>query len=118
MFYIVLFSQSRQHQQHVAVNIAYLVQTLSLKMEATEVDTFIRKFYQLWNSGYTAHLDIDTCGGKAWVGLRLHLDHFPGPQHQQPVHLPSADTNGVQLLMQPINMLKKHLKLLLQTLRK
>ena len=54
-------------------------------MEATEIDTFIRKFYQLWNNGYTAHLDIDTCAGKAWVGLRLHLDHAPG-HHHQPAH--------------------------------
>ena len=54
-------------------------------MEATEIDTFIRKFYQLWNNGYTAHLDIDTYAGKAWVGLRLHLDHAPG-HHHQPAH--------------------------------
>ena len=55
-------------------------------MEATEIDTFIRKFYQLWNSGHTAHLDIDACAGKAWVGLRLHLDHVPGQQHQPAYH--------------------------------
>ena len=56
-------------------------------MEATEIDTFIRKFYQLWNSGHTAHLDIDTCAGKAWVGLRLQLDHAPaGHQHQPAYH--------------------------------
>ena len=55
-------------------------------MEAAEIDSFIRKFYQLWNNGYTAHLDIDTCAGKAWVGLRLHLDHFSGHQHQPAYH--------------------------------
>ena len=51
-------------------------------MEVKELDTFIRKFYQLWNDGHTAHLVIDTCAGKAWVGLRLQLNHIPGPPHQ------------------------------------
>ena len=55
-------------------------------MEAREVDSFVRKFYQLWNSGYTAHLDIDTCAGKAWVGLRLQLDHAPGGHQHQPAY--------------------------------
>ena len=44
----------------------------------TELDTFIQKFYQLWNDGHTAHLDLDTCAGKVWVGLRVYLGHAPG----------------------------------------
>jgi hypothetical protein len=53
-------------------------------MSVTELDTFIQKFYQLWNAGHTAHLDVDTHAGKAWVGLRVQLGHAPGPLHHQP----------------------------------
>ena len=52
----------------------------------TEVETFVKKFHQLWNDGVTAHLDLDTRGGEAWVGLRVHLGgQVPGPLHR-PVH--------------------------------
>ena len=53
-------------------------------MSVTELDTFIQKFYQLWNAGQTAHLDVDTHAGKAWVGLRVQLGQAPGPLHQHP----------------------------------
>ena len=49
-----------------------------------ELDNFVKKFYQLWNAGQTAHLDVDTHAGKAWVGLRVQLS---GPVHHQ--HHPS-----------------------------
>ena len=53
-------------------------------MAVTEVDTFVRKFHQLWKAGLTAHLDLDTHAGNAWVGLRVQLGHVPpGPLHQQ-----------------------------------
>jgi hypothetical protein len=57
-------------------------------MYVTELDTFIQKFHQLWNSGHTAHLDLETCAGKAWVGLRVQLGHGPGPPHEQLHHPP------------------------------
>ena len=50
-------------------------------MFITELDSFVRKFHQLWNDGYTAHLDLDTQAGNAWVGLRVNLGHVPGPIH-------------------------------------
>ena len=53
-------------------------------MSNTELDTFVQKFYHLWNAGHTAHLDIYTHAGKAWVGLCVHLGHAPGPLHHQP----------------------------------
>jgi hypothetical protein len=53
-------------------------------MFTTELDNFVKKFYQLWNAGHTAHLDVDTHAGKAWVGLRVQLGHAPGPLHHQP----------------------------------
>ena len=48
-------------------------------MSDKELDNFILKFHQLRRSGFTAHLDIDTHAGQAWVGLRLML----GPVHQE-----------------------------------
>ena len=51
----------------------------------TELDTFVKKFNQLWKDGVTAHLDLDTHAGDAWVGLRVRLGHVPGPLHR-PVH--------------------------------
>ena len=50
-------------------------------MFITELDSFVRKFHQLWNDGFTAHLDLDTQAGNAWVGLRINLGHVPGPIH-------------------------------------
>ena len=52
-------------------------------MAVTEVDSFVRKFHQLWKAGLTAHLDLDTHAGGAWVGLRVQLGHVPGPLHHQ-----------------------------------
>ena len=51
-------------------------------MFTTELDTFVKKFHQLWNDGVTAHLDLDTRAGDAWVGLRVHLGQIPGPPHR------------------------------------
>ena len=52
-------------------------------MVTTELDSFIQKFYRLWYDGHTAHLDLDTCAGKKWVGFRVQLGHAPGLLHQQ-----------------------------------
>ena len=57
-------------------------------MSNTEVDTFVRKFNQLWNAGLDAHLDLDCHAGIASVSLRLQLGHAaPGPLHQE-THIP------------------------------
>ena len=42
---------------------------------SAELNSFIKKFHQLWNAGYTAHLDIGSNTGKAWVGLRVQLGY-------------------------------------------
>ena len=57
-------------------------------MAVRELDTFVQKFKQLWYSGLTAHLDLDTHAGQAWVGLRARLGHAPGPLHI-PSRIPS-----------------------------
>ena len=51
-------------------------------MFVNELDSFIQKFHQLWRAGQTAHLDVDTHAGQAWVGLRVQLGPVPGPAHQ------------------------------------
>ena len=60
----------------------------------TELQSFISKFHQLWEAGVTAHLDIDTHAGQAWVGLRAQLGPVPGPQyHYQPYQNVHATTH-------------------------
>ena len=46
----------------------------------------MQKFNQLWRAGYTAHLDLDTYAGKAWVGLRVQLGDAQGPVHHHGHH--------------------------------
>ena len=58
-------------------------------MYVTELDSFVKKFHQLWKAGFTVHLDLDAHAGKAWVGIRAQLGEAPGPVHQQ-VHHPSS----------------------------
>ena len=51
-------------------------------MSNTELKSFLTKFYQLKNAGYTAHLDLHAHSGQCWVGLRAQL----GQAGQQPPH--------------------------------
>ena len=48
-----------------------------------ELNSFLVKFHQLKEAGKTAHLDLDTFAGKAWVGLRVMLDDVPVHHQQQ-----------------------------------
>ena len=56
-----------------------------------ELENFLQKFHQLRRAGLTAHLDLDTFAGQAWVGLRVmlgpvqqkHQDH-PKPKSRSP----------------------------------
>ena len=53
----------------------------------SELNSFLWKFHQLRKSGVTAHLDVDTHAGQAWVGLRVMLgpiQHPPAPKHRSP----------------------------------
>ena len=45
----------------------------------TEFDAFIFKFQQLWYGGLDAHLNLECNAGNAWVGIRVNLGPFPGP---------------------------------------
>ena len=62
-------------------------------MNMTELQTFIFKFHQLWEAGVTAHLNLDTHAGQAWVGLRVQLGQAPGPGHEQPRNFPQPRTH-------------------------
>ena len=48
----------------------------------TELKSFVIKFHQLRNAGFTAHLDLHAHHGQCWVGLRAQL----GQAGQQPPH--------------------------------
>ena len=43
-------------------------------MSDAELENFIQKFKQLRKAGVTAHLDLDTHAGQAWVGLKVMLN--------------------------------------------
>ena len=55
-------------------------------MDYRELDSFICKFKQIWKSGHSAHLNLETEDGQAWVGLRVRLGQAPGPLNQGPQH--------------------------------
>ena len=63
-------------------------------MLVCELDTFVQKFNQLWRAGHSAHLDIDTHAGKAWIGLRLQLGQAPGSAHEQFPSPPAPNYRG------------------------
>ena len=48
----------------------------------SEIQNFITKFHQLMKAGHTAHLDLDTHAGQAWVGLRVMIRPFQPQQYQ------------------------------------
>ena len=54
-------------------------------MNAPELESFMRKFHQLWKAGSTAHLDLDCHAGYAWIGLRVQLGPAHGPANQAPL---------------------------------
>ena len=65
-------------------------------MDNSELESFLTKFRSLWNSCFDAHLELDSHAGQAWVSLRVHLGHAPGPL-QPPDHIshpPNSTRNG------------------------
>ena len=53
-------------------------------MEASELDNFIRKFKNLWSSGRSARLFLETCEGQSWVSLHAQLGSLTPPQQYHP----------------------------------
>ena len=64
-------------------------------MRIKELDSFIGKLKQLWQSGEDAHLHVETHAGEAWVSLHVKLGHGQDHQQQHSVqpHLP-RNRNG------------------------
>ena len=52
-----------------------------------KLHSFINIFHQLWKAGETAHLDLNTHAGQAWIGPRTRLGHY-GRSHQYPPQYP------------------------------
>ena len=63
----------------VSLKPTWINSEIIFKILIKELDSFIQKFHQLWSPGVSAHLDLDTHAGEAWVGLRVQLGH--GPAH-------------------------------------
>ena len=53
-------------------------------MHVPELDSFLRKFHQLWKAGSSANLNLDCHAGIAWIGLQVQLGPAPGPANQAP----------------------------------
>ena len=53
-------------------------------MSESELSSFVSKFLQLKKVGATAHLDVDTRAGEAWVRLSVQLSHVPKPRRRSP----------------------------------
>ena len=48
----------------------------------SEIQNFFSKFQQLMKAGQTAHLDLDTHAGQAWIGLKVMIRPFQPQQNQ------------------------------------
>ena len=59
-----------------------------------EIDNLVKNFKRLWQSGISAHLDLDTHAGQAWMGLRVRLGHATGPHHQHQGHQKGGTRNS------------------------
>ena len=65
-------------------------------MDNSEMESFITKFRCLWNSGFDAHLELDSHAGQAWVSLRVRLGHAPGPLQPHDPFPQNRPRNGNQ----------------------
>ena len=50
----------------------------------SEFNSFIRKFYQLWQAGFTANFHAEAHAGMAWCQVRAQLGHAPAPADRCP----------------------------------
>ena len=61
-------------------------QIIILAMAGNELDSFVRKFMNLWQSGWDAKLNLESEAGNVFVTLRVGLGEDPIGHHQQVVH--------------------------------
>ena len=50
----------------------------------SELNNFIRKFYQLWQAGFTANFHAEAHAGMAWCQVRAQLGRAPAPADGRP----------------------------------
>ena len=73
-------------------------------MSRSELENFVNKFQQLRQAGYTAHLDVDTHAGKAWVRLHVmlepmkHSQKTPKQRHRSPSYLKRQERRKAERL--------------------
>ena len=62
----------------------------------SELNSFLFKFHQLRKTGATAHLDLDTHAGQAWVMLDP-IQHSPAPsqRHRRAARQASDESDKV-----------------------
>ena len=48
-------------------------------MDNSELESFLTKFRCLWNTGFDAHLELDSHAGQAWVSLHVRIGHALNP---------------------------------------
>ena len=47
-----------------------------------DIDNLVKNFKQLWKSGRSAHLDLESHAGETWMGLRVRLGHVDQHHHE------------------------------------
>ena len=60
-----------------------------------KLHSFINTFHQLWKAGETAHLDLNTHAGQAWIGIRTPLGYY-GQTHQHNHNIPQTHHKHTQ----------------------
>merc|ERR1712120_14999 len=60
-----------------------------------KLHSFINTFHQLWKAGETAHLDLNTHAGQAWIGIRTPLGYY-GQTHQHNHNIPQTHHTHTQ----------------------
>ena len=50
----------------------------------TKLHSFMNIFHHLWKADETAHLDLNTQAGQAWIVLQTPLGHYDQPHQYQP----------------------------------
>ena len=60
-----------------------------------KLHSFKNTFHQLWKAGETAHLDLNTHAGQAWIGIRTPLGYY-GQTHQHNHNIPQTHHTHTQ----------------------
>ena len=54
-----------------------------MEPKEAEINSFVTKFKQLWKAGLSAHLDMNSNAGQAWIGIRIQLGGDSKPKFGQ-----------------------------------